>query len=56
MRFAGLSEEESQPLMTYLCRHSPRPEFTCRFRWAQGSLAFWDNRASSITRINDYHG
>jgi taurine dioxygenase len=56
VRFAGMTEEESKPLMTYLCRHIARPEFTCRFRWAPGSLALWDNRAAQHFAINDYHG
>ncbi len=43
-RFAGMNEDESRPLIRYLCEHATRPEFTCRFRWGKGSLAFWDNR------------
>lgn len=56
VRFAGMTEEESEPLMTWLCRHIARPEFTCRFRWAPGSLALWDNRSAQHFAINDYHG
>jgi taurine dioxygenase len=56
VRFAGMSEEESAPLLDYLFRHQTRPEFTCRFRWQVGSLAFWDNRAAQHYPINDYHG
>ena len=56
IRFEGLSEEESAPLLNYLFAHQIRPEFTCRFRWEQGSIAFWDNRASQHNPINDYHG
>jgi taurine dioxygenase len=51
-----MSEAESAPLLGYLCRHLTRPEFTCRFRWRPGSLAFWDNRAAQHNPINDYHG
>ena len=45
-RFEGMTEDESAPLLDYLFAHQMRPEFTCRFRWRPGSLAFWDNRAS----------
>jgi len=55
-RFAGMTEEESAPILDYLFRHQVRPEFTCRFRWQVGSLAFWDNRAAQHNPINDYHG
>jgi len=54
--FEGMSEAESAPLLDFLFRHQVRPEFTCRFRWAAGSLAFWDNRATQHNPINDYHG
>ena len=56
LRFGGMTEVESAPLLCYLCRHLTRPEFTCRFRWRPGSLAFWDNRAAQHNPINDYHG
>jgi taurine dioxygenase len=56
VRFAGMTEEESRPLFTYLCNHIARPEFTCRFRWTPGALALWDNRAAQHFAINDYHG
>ncbi len=54
--FEGMTEEESAPLLSYLFMHQERPEFTCRFRWAPGSLAFWDNRCALHNPINDYHG
>jgi taurine dioxygenase len=56
VRFEGMTEEESAPLLQYLYRHQVRPEFTCRFRWRPGSLAFWDNRCAQHNAINDYHG
>lgn len=56
VRFKDMTEEESAPLLQYLFRHQVRPEFTCRFRWRVGSLAFWDNRCTQHNPINDYHG
>jgi taurine dioxygenase len=54
--FAGMTEEESRPLLSFLFRHQIRPEFTCRFRWRPGSLAIWDNRCVQHYAVNDYHG
>ncbi len=54
--FEGLTEEESAPLLQFLYRHATTPEFTCRFRWQQGSLAFWDNRCTMHYPVNDYPG
>jgi len=54
--FEGLSEEESRPVLDFLCRHKNRPEFTCRYRWSAGALAVWDNRAAQHYALNDYHG
>ena len=56
LRFAGWSDEESKPLLDYLYKHAARPEFSCRFRWAKGSIAFWDNLATWHYALNDYHG
>ena len=56
VRFAGMSEEESAPLLRYLHEVQIRPEFTCRFAWEPGSIAFWDNRCALHNPVNDYHG
>ncbi len=56
VRIGGLSEPESAPILDYLYAHQTRAEFTCRFRWRVGSLAFWDNRAAQHYPLNDYHG
>ena len=56
VRFEGMTEEESAPLLDYLFRHQTRPEFSCRFRWRPGSIAFWDNRCAQHNAINDYAG
>lgn len=52
----GMTSEESAPLLEFLFRHQVRPEFTCRFSWKPGSLAFWDNRCVQHNPVNDYHG
>jgi taurine dioxygenase len=56
LRFDGWTAEESRPLLDFLYRHATRPEFTCRLRWRNGSLAFWDNRSTWHYALNDYHG
>lgn len=56
MHIDGMTVEESRPLLQYLYKVQQRPEFTCRFQWAAGSLAFWDNRAAQHNALNDYQG
>lgn len=56
LRFEGMSEDESEPLLHYLYKHLARPEFTCRFRWTPGALAVWDNRCTQHLAMNDYDG
>ena len=56
VRFDGMTEEESAPLLGYLFQHQVRPEFTCRFDWRVGSIALWDNRCAQHNPVNDYHG
>jgi taurine dioxygenase len=55
-QFKGLTAEESAPLLDFLFRHQVKAEFTCRYRWEPGSLAFWDNRCTQHYPVNDYHG
>ena len=54
--FDGWTADESRPLLDYLYKHAARPEFTYRFQWREGSLAFWDNRATWHYALNDYQG
>jgi taurine dioxygenase len=56
VRFRGMTEKESAPLLEFLFQHQTRPEFTCRFSWEVGSLALWDNRCTQHNPVNDYHG
>ena len=54
--FEGMTEDESRPILDFLFQHQVKSEFTCRFRWKKGSVAFWDNRCTQHNPINDYHG
>lgn len=56
VRFAGMTEDESRPVLEFLYQHLVSPEFTCRFSWQAGSIAFWDNRCAQHNPVNDYHG
>ncbi|WP_086867106.1 TauD/TfdA dioxygenase family protein [Streptomyces viridochromogenes] len=42
----GLSRAESGAVLEMLLEQAVRPEYTVRFRWEPGSVAFWDNRAT----------
>jgi taurine dioxygenase len=42
----GLSRAESRAVLEMLLEQATRPEYTVRFRWEPGSVAFWDNRAT----------
>jgi taurine dioxygenase len=42
----GLTARESQQLLELLWEHAVRSEFTVRFKWEPGSIAFWDNRST----------
>ena len=54
--FDGWTMEESYPLLNYLWSHAERPEFTCRYRWALGTVGIWDNRCVLHYALNDYYG
>ncbi len=42
----GVSPRESQLLLELLWEHAVRQDYTVRFKWAPGDIAFWDNRAA----------
>ncbi len=44
---AGLTPRESQQVLELLWEHVVRPEYTVRFKWNEGDIAFWDNRSTS---------
>ncbi|GAA1086956.1 TauD/TfdA family dioxygenase [Pseudonocardia alni] len=51
----GLPREESDALLRHLFAQAHVPEFQVRYRWSEGTLAFWDNRATQHYAVGDYH-
>ena len=54
--FVGMTKAESKPILEFLFRKIKEEQFSCRFKWKPGCLAFWDNRACQHFPINDYQG
>jgi taurine dioxygenase len=42
-----LSPQEGRWILEYLFAQISRPEYTVRFHWEPGSVAFWDNRVTA---------
>ncbi len=53
-RILELTETESDALLAFLFAHLAKPEFTVRWRWKLGDVAFWDNRLSTHYATLDY--
>ncbi|MFE7422406.1 TauD/TfdA dioxygenase family protein [Rhodococcus sp. NPDC057529] len=52
-QIAGVSAHESRRLLGLFYEELARPEYTVRFKWEPGSIAFWDNRSSVHLAPND---
>jgi alpha-ketoglutarate-dependent sulfate ester dioxygenase len=50
----GFSPQASRDLIRILQDYVTRPEQTIRWRWREGDLAIWDNRATQHYAIFDY--
>lgn len=55
-RIVGYTDEQSNALLMRLYAHAMRPDHAHRFKWRDGSVAFWDNRSTWHWAMNDYHG
>ncbi|MEN5343203.1 TauD/TfdA family dioxygenase [Achromobacter mucicolens] len=53
-RILGLSEVESRHVLNLFFEAITQPEYVARFRWAPGSIAFWDNRATAHQGPGDF--
>ncbi|WP_437377844.1 taurine dioxygenase [Inquilinus limosus] len=54
IRITGFSTRESDTVLRFLFEHVARPEFTVRWRWKPGDVAFWDNRCTQHYALADY--
>ena len=53
-QFVGMTEEESQPLLRFLCDQATQPELCYRHVWQKHDLLMWDNRATLYVALPDY--
>ena len=53
-RFAGMTIEESRPLLDFLIARATQPENVYRHRWRVGDLVMWDNRCTMHYAVRDY--
>jgi len=53
-RILALSTAESRTLLDLFCEQVTRDEYRARFRWAPGSVAFWDNRTTAHLAALDH--
>jgi taurine dioxygenase len=53
-RIVELTEDESENLLAFLYRHVLSPDFSMRWTWRVGDIAFWDNRSAQHYAVGDY--
>ena len=53
-RIDGMTKQESKVILNQLAKHSIQPDFTCRFKWRNNSVAMWDNRCTMHYAVNDF--
>ncbi len=54
IRFSGMTEEESNPLLNYLYEQATRPDNVYRHRWKVGDVVMFDNRCAMHYVVVDY--
>jgi len=54
MLFAGMTQDESRPLIDYLRNHARRQQFVCRQVWQKDDLVVWDQRCLNHNAMGNY--
>lgn len=54
VKINDVNARESRVLLDFLFDHMVQAEYTCRFKWQNNSVAFWDNRLTQHKPVNDY--
>ena len=54
IRFSGMTEEESNPLLNYLYQQATRPDNLYRHRWNVNDVVMFDNRCAMHYVVLDY--
>lgn len=55
-RIADVDAQESEALLRLLFDEVKRPEYQVRLKWAEGTVAMWDNRSTQHYGVADYAG
>jgi taurine dioxygenase len=55
-RIVELNHEESDALLQFLTRWATSARFALRYRWAEGTIAMWDNRCTQHCVLDDFEG
>jgi taurine dioxygenase len=53
-RIMGFTQVESRQVLDLFFRHMTSAEYTVRFRWEPGNIAFWDNRSTCHFAPTDF--
>jgi taurine dioxygenase len=55
-RIVELSAPESEMLLGFLTRFVQQERFVVRYRWSEGTIGMWDNRATQHCVVTDFVG
>ena len=54
MLIAGMTPQESRPILDYLCAHSRRPQFVYVHQWKKGDIVLWDQRCLNHNAMGNF--